>query len=249
MKVKTKVYLSLVIFLVLHFATATYGYRMMKGALRGEFQEKAAMMEAFGSSVRRYLVQNQRPIALQYIPSFYPELMSSSYTVRKVMELSNDRLHGLHFRQPALEPRNSLNKASRFEEELLAKFQKGNMSGEWQGYFEAKGVTYYGIAKPRVVNRECLLCHGSAEQAPAKLVEAYGPDCGFGHKEGELIGLELFAVSTQDIDRKIGNQAFPLFLFTSLMGILLAVVLFFFLRHWMRCPAMKEKEETGGLER
>ena len=87
MKMKSKVNLLLICLLGLILGGAIYGYLTIKSILMEELRERVFMTEAFGSSVRRYLVENQRPIALQYISTFYPELMSSTYTVRRVMEL------------------------------------------------------------------------------------------------------------------------------------------------------------------
>ncbi len=243
MKIKSKIFILVLCLLVLNLGGATYGYLTIKSGLLEQLREKVVMTEAFGSSVRRYLVENQRPIALQYISSFYPELMSSSYTVRKVMGLFAENVQLLYFRQPATNPRNSLNNPSPFEKELLETFRREIKLKKWEGYFQAKGEKYYGVANPRRVTRDCLLCHGSPEKAPAKLVEAYGREYGFGYQNGDLVGLELFAVSTVQVDQKVRQQALPFLILFSLLGFLVTLFLYFSLRKWLQLATVKEGEE------
>ena len=75
MKEKSKVNLLLICLLGLILGGAAYGYITIKSVLMEEFRERVVMGEFFGSSVRRYLGENQRPIAMQYISAFYPELV------------------------------------------------------------------------------------------------------------------------------------------------------------------------------
>jgi hypothetical protein len=55
------------------------------------------------------------------------------------------------------------------------------------------------VAKPHVVEKSCLRCHGSPEWAPEEVVATYGTKNGFGWKVGDINSILMVTVPAADL--------------------------------------------------
>lgn len=62
------------------------------------------------------------------------------------------------------------------------------------GEVELNGRMYHAHFRPRRMKERCLRCHGRPEDAPASLVDRYGPTAGFHRPVGEVIALDTVAI-------------------------------------------------------
>ncbi len=126
---------------------------------------------------------------------FIPEAMSTSFVARSVFDHVQKALPDVTLRFPSTNPRNPVNRATPVEESLIRYFQKHPEAQSWSGVMEffEDGEKHFVWAVPRRFEAGCLRCHGRPEDAPASLVERYGPVAGFGRCVGEL-SLDLAAV-------------------------------------------------------
>jgi HAMP domain-containing protein len=66
---------------------------------------------------------------------------------------------------------------------------------EWSEVRETSSGRNVVVAQPlRVASSDCLNCHSVPERAPKTMVEAYGPEHGFGWQLGQVIGAQVVTV-------------------------------------------------------
>jgi len=88
------------------------------------------------------------------------------------------------------------------------------------------------MSKPiKIINPSCLTCHSTPEQAPPKLIEAYGDANGFGWKMDEIIGAQIVSVP-MSLPLQRAEKTFYSFLISIVsvfvvIGILLNILLHF----------------------
>jgi two-component system sensor kinase FixL len=136
---------------------------------------------------------------------FIPEAMSTSFVSRSVFDRVREALPGVTLRFPSTNPRNPVNRATPVEESLLRYFQKHPEAQSWSGVMEffEDGEKHFVWAVPRRFKAGCLRCHGRPEEAPASLVERYGPIAGFGRAPGDVV-MDLAAVPVSEAYAQAG---------------------------------------------
>lgn len=135
----------------------------------------------------KYKDENKLPV------EFYaPELFSSSYIVRNQhefynTELSNANYPKIYYKLAANNPRNPINKADKYEEQLINLFNNDRSMQKISKIIEENGKEYLFVAIPFLENTEkCLICHGSVKNAPKQLLDKYKDKGGFDEKIGEI---------------------------------------------------------------
>jgi PAS domain S-box-containing protein len=124
---------------------------------------------------------------------FYaPELFSSSFITRNQhkyynQELTNSGFPQLYYKLAANNPRNPTNKADALEKELIEKFNQDRSVKKYRNIVEIDDKKYLYFAIPFLKNeKQCMVCHGRREDAPAELQEKYPGEGGFNEKIGEI---------------------------------------------------------------
>jgi len=137
-----------------------------------------------------YRLQDEGILAEDY---FTPELMSRSFVSAEILKLftqrQNDGAQGVVFRYASLSPLNMENKANPQEEELIHRFEKGELDA-YEEVISTGGQDLLYFARPldRYETR-CLYCHGDPADAPESLVRRYGTTHGFERQAGQLSGI------------------------------------------------------------
>ncbi len=160
-------------------------------------QHEAALAVALNSALRDYVAEHIRPELEKRVQSgeFIPEAMSSSFISRRIFEKAQAAFPEAVVRFPSRNPRNPLNRATPAEENIIRFFEQNPDAPSWTGTirFSQDGEEYMARALPRRFTSECMRCHGEPQDAPASLVERYGPIAGFGHSVGD-VSLDLAAI-------------------------------------------------------
>lgn len=160
-------------------------------------QHEAVLAVAFNSALRDYVAEHIRPEMEKRVQSgeFIPEAMSTSVISRHIFEKVQAAFPEAVVRFPSRNPRNPLNRATPAEEDIIRFFEQNPNAASWTGTirFSQDGEEYVDRAIPRRFKTECLKCHGDPQDAPASLVERYGPIAGFGHSVGD-VSLDLAAI-------------------------------------------------------
>lgn len=128
---------------------------------------------------------------------FYaPEILSSSYIARTFQQHYNDLrrdagLPEIIYKMAASNPRNPINKASKFEDSLIEMFNKDRNKKSFNQVVNENGVKYLLSARPFLaVEQSCLKCHGRSEDAPQQLSNTYNWQGGFNLKIGDIVAIE-----------------------------------------------------------
>ncbi len=201
---------GIVLAFFLCLALLSYVYLRQKAI--EETRAKALVVFAITDGIGAYVTETLRPRMfdlLNLLPAegrFVAEAMSTTRIKHGIM----DHLTGEHpeftYRRVSVHPRNPQNRADDFHKGMFQFFSKSPQRISWQGIREIRGEKYYFILKPIFAREECLRCHGEPKDAPAGLIDQYGSEAGFGHKTGELMGIESISFSLHPAFSAI-NQA------------------------------------------
>lgn len=152
-----------------------------------------------------------------------------AYAANKVMDGVKRRYPDFNYREVALNPLNTKHYPADWERAIITTFRgKEDLSEQWGVRQGAKGPELY-LARPiRIEKSGCLGCHTTPEKSPAKLVETYGRDHGYGWKLKEIVGAQIVTVP-MDVPIATAHRSFATF-----MTVLIAVfVVLFVLVDWM----------------
>lgn len=131
---------------------------------------------------------------------YSPEILSSSFIVRSLHkfyneERSNAGLPAIYYKMAAVNPRNPVNKADRFESDLLRKFNADRELKEYRTIQNVDGSRMLVYAIPFLVTeKRCLVCHGKRGDAPEGLQARHAGMGGFGEPVGQIRAIEIVKV-------------------------------------------------------
>jgi PAS domain S-box-containing protein len=131
---------------------------------------------------------------------FIPEVMSSSYILRKIHRYYNEeRRHRgfseFYFKLAAINPRNPVNTADNREKKLIHMFNTNKYVKAYHKTIEINGKKYLYYAIPFMITRKpCLKCHGDRQAAPNKLQQLYPGGGGFNDKIGNIRAIESIRI-------------------------------------------------------
>jgi HAMP domain-containing protein len=167
-----------------------------------------------------------KPALYKELPDrFIVEGMSSSYVARSIFEKVKEKYPAYYFKHASQNPRNKLNLADEFENELLDKTFKPNPQvKEWQGFRTLRGKKDFVIMKPIVADESCMKCHSVPENAPRELIERYGNVAGFGMAVGDIIGALSISVPATEILSIARNNSLVLNMTVFLCFIILIII-------------------------
>ena len=121
---------------------------------------------------------------------FDPNILSYTYSVRNIHKIFRD-IQKKHHKQPYIyrlatnNPRNPINKANKFESDLIKLFSDTNLD-IYTDVIKENNNKYYLKAVPIYNQKSCLECHSTPDKAPKDLVKRYGDKAGFGEKVGKV---------------------------------------------------------------
>jgi len=100
---------------------------------------------------------------------------------------------GFYIKQTSLKYRNPLNKPNKNEKRILKIFETKHLPEYWEIGKNNKGKEVIRYAKPLIIKKACLKCHGVPyKEVPAKLYKALIKDYGnraFNYKVGDIRGM------------------------------------------------------------
>lgn len=185
---------AIVLLLGAFFASSLYFH--LSSLLDTQVKDRADLMFSQVNSVQRYVRETLRPKMYETLPEgeFIIEAMSSSYITRAVMDRLDLSETQYHYRRVAENSRNPQYEINEAEHELLDYFRLNPGQKDWEGYQKIDGRDYFVKVRPVVFKKSCLSCHGVPSDSPAVLLERYGSERGFGHRENGIDGLMVVGV-------------------------------------------------------
>jgi signal transduction histidine kinase len=192
-----------------------------------------------------YVRDELRPMMFHRLPKdeFIREAMSTSFVNKGVMTRFERKFPHYVYRRVAVDPINTNNKANAFEEDLILKFSRQLIVGEWRGLVKRDGREVFFHAKPVVMEQQCMRCHGNPVYAPKMLTSTYGSEHGYFRQIGTVIGLESIAIPVDETFLQIRRVALTVFL----IGLAGTAVLFFVLIYLYYIVAAKPLKKAGAF--
>ena len=178
------------------------------------------------NAIRSYTGDQVRPeLADRLDTQFLPETVPA-YSAREVFEnlRRNSDYSEFFYKEATLDPTNLRDKADAFETELVNDFKADSTKPEIHGMRVAQGRKTFYIARPiKITQASCLECHGRVADAPASMIDFYGPDNGFNWNMDEIVGAQMISVPASTVITKARSATF---LLLGLVSLIFALILF-----------------------
>jgi class 3 adenylate cyclase len=183
----------------------------------------------------RYIEEKQKPVIYELQKKkilgkdfFSPEVLSFTYISRNMHQylMKEQEKAGRKpyiYKLASINPRNPLNKADKFEKELIKKFNDGEIKS-FENIIEIDGEKYFFKAIPIAKNKEsCMRCHGNPEAAPKDIVNRYGSDKGFFENVGEIRAIISLAAP---LEEPMSDARKYFYIITSVMAVVMLFIYF-----------------------
>lgn len=173
-------------------------YHLKKRTIE-EANEKTRIILTQMDAIGDYVNEELRPTLFDFLrgserEDFIAEAMSTTFVRLHVMERFRKTFKDYIYKRVSLYPLNPEQKADRLHEVLIARFQDKRDEDSWNGMVVIDGEEFLIRAKPVIVEKGCLICHGRLKDAPRSLIKKYKRDSDFPWKEGDVMGVESVAV-------------------------------------------------------
>src|SRR5689334_8419449 len=167
---------------------------LSKNALEESLQNARIMIEG-ASAIRSYTAESIRPLLeqqmkVQFLPHSIP-----SYAAQTNFKMVHQKLPDYTYREPTLNPTNLNDKAVDWEADIINGFRSDASKPEAVIIRDTPTGRFLTLARPlKVGSQACLGCHSTPDAAPATMVALYGPEHGFGWKQGEIVGAQVVSI-------------------------------------------------------
>lgn len=218
---------NLILISVLGVGFVAFGattYRALHGNAYHEVVEQAGLMMDSAMALRRYTVDEIRPLLQSRLAeTFLPQTVPAYAATQSFMELRKNSPE-YSYKEASINPTNPRDRALDWEADIIRMFQNQPELNAFTGMRNTPGGRALYLARPiRISDPDCLSCHGLPGAAPATLVNRYGNDNGFGWKMGQVVAAQIVSVPV-DVPLNKALSTFQL-LMLVLAAIFIVVIL------------------------
>jgi HAMP domain-containing protein len=196
MKLRGKVNLALIAAFAVGLILAGGGaYKVLTDDAVDNSARDARIVMEQASAIRTYTAEAIRPLLesqmkVQFLPHSIP-----SFAAQTNFRLVQKKLPEYSYREPALNPTNVNDRAVDWEADIINDFREHTDKTETMVVRDTPGGKYLTLSRPlKVGSAACLTCHSTPDAAPPTMVALYGPQNGFGWKQGEIIGAQVVSI-------------------------------------------------------
>lgn len=192
-KLRSRIILSIGVLVILFSAVMLHRTHVLMAAhVEDMLKRKLELALEFELAIRQYIYDEVQPrmFAMLSEDEFIPEIMSSSYVARRVLERVQSVRPDVVVKFSAQNPRNPVNLAGPKELEMIAWFNEDTDRDYWYGTVTMEGREYNAIFHAMRMTENCLRCHGDPADAPRELVERYGAEAAFHLPFDRVVGLD-----------------------------------------------------------
>lgn len=167
---------------------------LTKNALEDSLQNARIMIEG-ASAIRTYTADSIKPLLeqqmkVQFLPQSIP-----SFAAQTNFKTVHKKLPDYTYREPTLNPTNVNDRAGDWEADIINDFRNDSSKQESVITRDTPTGRFLTLARPlKVGSQACLSCHSTPEAAPATMVALYGPQNGFGWKQGEVVAAQVVSI-------------------------------------------------------
>jgi nitrate reductase cytochrome c-type subunit len=226
MKLATKYNLTLFSTLaVCYVAISATSYYILHRHAKDEVLQHAAMLMEAAKAMRKYTIDEIKPLlALQNKRNFLPQSVPS-YAATQNFNALRENNPEYRYKEATLNPTNPRDRAADWEADLIQEFRnKADLKQLIVVRDTPLGKTLYYARPIRIMDKQCLSCHGVIDDAPDTMLKLYGPANGFGWKFEEVVGSQIVSVPLS-LPIKRANQSFYILAGVLLAGFLLVFII------------------------
>jgi protein-histidine pros-kinase len=196
MKLRAKFNLTmLAVFLAGFAVTGLISWRILEQTARDEVIENAGIMMASALSIRRYTVDQVRPLLLQHASATFLPQTVPAFAATETFKGLHDSYPEYSYKEATLNPTNPANRATDWEADIVERFRNDDSVHQLLGERTTVQGPSLWLARPiRIADPACLECHSTPAAAPKTLVAKYGTANGFGWQMGETVGSQIVSV-------------------------------------------------------
>lgn len=196
MGIRLKFNLAMLLVFAIGFGAAIY---LVKSILlenaKQEVALKAKIMMEAARSMRAYTVEEIRPLLNQIKTNEFLSQTVPAYAATANMNRLRKTYPDYSYKEAALNPTNPEHKAAAWEEDIIQYFRNYEDVKEYSGVRSTPTGQYLFLGRPFKITQEgCLVCHSTADVAPASMIKKYGSHNGFGWKLNEIVGAQIVNV-------------------------------------------------------
>lgn len=213
--IKTKFQIGSSCILLLFCAlTSVSVYYYLKNLATKEVYKETEILIAMADATRTYVKEVLRPKVINLLPSdsFIPHAISTSFVGREVMSRLHKRFPDFQYKRASKNPMNPINKADKFEMDMLQWFASHRSTNEWYGLIQKENRSYYTRLRAIYVESGCLYCHGNPEDAPQAMKDIYGTKGGYYYKIGDVVAADTIYIPFDISFGRIKKIAWVVFL-------------------------------------
>jgi HAMP domain-containing protein len=203
---------------------ATVSYRIVQENARREVSHEAAIMIAEATAVREYTTKEIKPLLAEQLKIRFLPHTVSAWAAQTNMRTVSAQFPDYTYKEAALNPTNLADRASDWEADIIAEFQRTATLKEFTSIRDTPAGPMLSVSRPiRIIDKDCLTCHSTPAAAPSTVTDLYGSNNGFGWKLNEVIGAQIVTVPMRvALDR--ANQLF-IVVFGGLAAVFLVTLL------------------------
>jgi len=154
-------------FQIYNYLLAASSYYVLKRDVDREVYENARVFLFTMESIRKHYGDVTRPAVSKELPEkFIVEAMSTSFNARGVAERVRKEFPQYIFKHASLNPRNPINKADKFEEEIISKFRANKTLKESNGFVKKESGEYFYVSRPVTTRRIVSGAMGPLQMLP-----------------------------------------------------------------------------------
>jgi HAMP domain-containing protein len=229
MKIQGKISLAMSAAFLVGLVLASVGAYLIvnRNAMEDSLQNARIMMEG-ASAIRTYTSDSVSPLLQQQMKVEFLPYAIPSFAAQTNFRLVQRKLPEYSYREPALNPTNPSDKAADWETDIINQFRDYPDKSELVMTRETPAGPFLTLARPLKVGSErCLVCHSTAEKAPATMTALYGTQNGFGWKLGEIVGAQVVSIPLA-VPLERAHRTFLLFV-AALVGTFIVVIILVYL--------------------
>ena len=205
---------------------------LYRSAREETLQDARILMET-AVAARSYTSEQLVPILQRLLDERFLPQSVPSFSATENLQRLRAKFPDFSYKEATLNPTNPRDRATDWEADVVQKLRSDPEGKEFIGERSTPTGTSLYIARPiRIDDAACLSCHSTPSVAPKSMLALYGPNNGFGWRQGEVVGAQIVSVPTAvPVDRAQG--VFRTFML-SLVGIFGVVfVAFNLMFHWI----------------
>ncbi len=231
-------------------------YNMKKSSL-AEAEKKVQIISDTALSIHTYYSHQLKPVLFKDLEKslnkdyFRPEWMSSTFAVREILKhFKSLSKIDYYYKECAINSRSPENEADEIEKNFIAGLNNKTGKEEISLIREYEGKPFFVFMKKgETMNKDCLRCHTTPDQAPQGLVKKYGDTRSFAREENEVVSAISVRIPLAQAYEEANHFSFRFSILLMLILILLLAMLLFLNEKLIFSPLKRLRDRTENIAR